>query len=338
MSEARNPGELTRVSRAPSAGTLPDIERPVEEDITPEQALAEAQEAQRQAEARAQAAEARAQATARERDEARGREQAAGADALTSRERSIIAGIETATSAADRAEQAIAIANAAGDSAAVAKAFRELAAAQAHLGRLSDQKAWFEGERERLKNQPPPQQPQPAGDVYEIQTPGGVLRASPGVKAWVDRHPRFSSDNSYYNHAVTAHGAAVAQGYQEGSPAYFRALDDAMTKYEKFEAYERGELQREEPRVQTRQQRPGPTTTGAPVSRETTAPRPSGTPDPRTIASWLGVTEADMREFARHNGYRGEAGYQLYLKEQDTIRNLERQGEPTGLVVDRVYR
>lgn len=338
MSEVRNPGELTRVPRAPSAGTLPELEREPEQDITPEQALAEAQEAQRRAEQERDAARAQAQATARERDEARIREQSAGADALTSRERSIIAGIETATSAADRAEQAIAIANAAGDSAAVAKAFRELAAAQADLGRLSDQKAWFEGERERLKNQPPPQQPQPAGDVYEIQTPGGVLRASPGVKAWVDRHPRFTdvSNPGYYNHAVATHGTILQQGYQEGSPAYFRALDEAMTKYEKFEAYERGE--REEPRVQTRQQRPGPTTTGAPVSRETSAPRSSGTPDPRTIASWLGVTEADMREFARHNGYRGEAGYQLYLKEQDTIRNLERQGEPTGLVVDRVYR
>jgi hypothetical protein len=178
------------------------------------------------------------------------------------------------------------------------------------------------------------------------------MQVASAAKQWMDAHPRFYSDPGYYNHAVAAHSTVTADGIQEGTPAYFRALDDAMTRFERFEAYERGGesnggeqvngQQQQPPQRQGQPRRAPASSMGAPVSRSS-APSYSqnGQVDPLAVARRLGgtVTVDDLREYARINGYgRDEAGFQKYLKDQDEIYQIERSGGDTGLRYDGVYR
>jgi len=329
MSEARNPDHLTRQPREPSrGGDDADVQK------TPEEALAEAREAQRAAEEQRDAAHAREQAVTRERDEARSRAETATGQAVSAHEKAMLDSIEHHKGAAEQAKAAIANAQAAGDPVAVAEAFDKLADSRAELRLLDQQKRYFETERERQKTA----QPTGPQSGQEITTPGGTLRVSEQVKRWTDTHSRFYNDKSYYNHAIGAHQTAVADGMTEGSPAYFRALDDAMTKFERYEAFERGELQPEARQVNDRPRRPA-SSMGAPTSRSTESRSSRGEPSETAIAQRLGVTPTDLREYARINGYRGEEGYKRYLADHQEIIDIERQGGKTGLNdSDMVYR
>jgi hypothetical protein len=336
----------TRQSRNASRGG-PDTIDHEPEGVSPEEALAEAQEVIQQAEERAQRAEAQAAAASRERDEARTREQSATAETVSARERSIMADIDTQKSAASQAEQAIATAQAAGDAVAVAAAFRALASAEAKLDRLSGQKSFFDSERERLKTQPVQQQAQPVASGYKVSTPGGEMSVNADVKTWMDQHPRFYNDPGYYSHAITAHSAAVADGYREGSPAYFRSISEKMEQFEKFEAFERGELQQER-QVNTIRQKPPASSTAAPVSRGGVASERSrgGAPNAEEEARSIGVTVEDLREAAKWNGFvAGKKGYKsadeafsAYVKDLREIREIQSRGGDAGLKTNAVYR
>ena len=329
MSETRNADTLTRQPRSPSQGGPETLDKG--EQISPEEALAQSQEALRAAEQERDAAHAREQSLARERDEARTREHAATGEAVSAQERSLLANIDHHKAAAESAKVAIANANAAGDNVAVAEAFDRLADSRAELRLLDQQKRYFDTEKERQKTQPPQQQ-----GGHEISTPGGTQRVSPQVKEWADKHPRFLNDRDYYNHAVAAHQAVVGDGVNEGSPAYFRAIDEAMQKFEKFEAFERGELQPERQKPMNTQ-RPA-SSMGTPVSRGTESRGSRGEPSESQIARHLGVEVADLREYARVNGYKGAEGYKQYLADHQEIIDIEKGGGDTGLRVDGVYR
>ena len=335
MSEVRETS--TRQPRPPSRGAELANEQPAEEvvQLSPEEALAEAQEARRIAEEERDAAQAREAAAARERDEARGSEQKATGDALSARERSILSDIGTQNAAIQAAKTAIANAQAAGDAVAVAEAFDNLADARAKLGRLNEQKEWFDAERERLKEQP---RAAPATG-HQIKTPGGNLTVSAEVKSWADRHPRFYKDATYYNHALGAHQATIASGTLEGTPAYFRALDEAMAKYERYEAFERGELRQEGQQQMAQRRQPPASSMAAPVTRGAVTPsRGTGQPSATAIAQHLGVTVPELQDMAKINGFKAgrsyktdAEGFAAYLKEHQDIIDIQKAGGDTGL-------
>ncbi len=192
MSESRNTdGQLTRQPRGPSVGGETVLVEQAEGQISPEEALAEAKEAREEAEAEARRARDETTAAQRERDQALSRERTATAETVSARERNIISGIEAQKATADQAKRDIAIAQSAGDAAAVAEAFDKLADAHSKLGRLTDQKEWFDAERERIKAQPETQeQTSPAG--VEVSTPGGRIRVAESAKGWMDS-PQFDA-------------------------------------------------------------------------------------------------------------------------------------------------
>lgn len=344
-----NPETLTRQPGRPSTGGDGDdaavIEREPDE-VTPEQAVEEARQARENAERERDQARAREQAAARERDEAQRRATEAGSQAWTAQEQGLDHSIQAQTALAEQAKHAIANAQAAGDHVAVADAFDKLAEARANLRALNDRKSWLATQKTQ---QPKPDTQQPRNDGMTVTTPGGTMQVASAAKQWMDAHPRFYSDAGYYNHAVAAHSTITADGVQEGTPAYFRALDEQMTRFERFEAFERGDHNGGEP-VNNQQQTPQrqapqrrASSMGAPVSRSSApaAASANGQVDPLAVARRLGpaVTVDDLREYARINGYgRDEAGFQKYLKDQEEIYQIDRAGGDTGLRYDGVYR
>lgn len=347
MAEALpNPDTLTRQPGAPSTGG--DVPQTVEfdEPISPEEALAEAKAQKEAAERDRDAARAREQTLQRERDEALSRETQAGARAVSAQEQAIATAISSQTSAVNQAKTAYANARAAGDAMAEAEALDQLADARAALRELNGQKNWLE----QQKTNPSPQTRQMQPDGVSVRTPGGTMVASPSAKEWMDENPRFYSDRAYYNHAVSAHGTLVADGIQEGTPAYFRGLTEQMKEYERYEAFQRGELK--EPQVDTKptprqQPRISAASMGAPVSRAPATPSGgrNSAPDPNAIARRLGCEVSDLRDFARISGFKAEnfkgdadAAFNAYLRSHQEIGELERTGGDTGLRVDGAWR
>lgn len=337
-----DPNTVTRQSGA-MGRVATDGEAP-----TPEQAVAEAIAARDVAEQASARDRLAAESAARERDEARANARDANAGALTAREQAIETAISSNTSAVEQAKAAIASAQAAGDNIAVADAIDRLTDARAALRDLGNQKAYYADQKTRQPAVDRQQQPQ----GVRVRTPSGEMDVTSQAKQWMDGHARFYSDSAYYNHAVGAHSTIVADGISEGSPAYFRELDKRMEDFERFEAFQRGEhnvnQRTEQPAVNTPRSQPRASSMGAPVSRATQpSTNSNGIPDPLAIARRLGpgLTVDDLREGARIAGYtrqRGfesdQAGFERYLKDQEEIHQLERNGQPTGLVTDTVYR
>jgi len=336
-----NPDTLTRQPSHPSAGGDATV---IDRDaVSPEDAVKEAREARENAERERDAANAREQAARRERDEAQRRATDAGSQAWTAQGQAIETSISAQNEIIKQARTAIATAQAAGDAEAVADAFVRLSQAQAALLDFGNRKAWIE----QQKAQKPAAEAQPRTDGTTVTTPGGTMQVAAPAKQWMDAHPRFYNDAGYYNHAVAAHSTITADGIQEGTPAYFRALDDQMTRFERFEAFERGDGGDQVSNSQ--QQRPAPqrraSSMGAPVSRSSASVTNSnGQIDPLRIAQRLGnnVTIDDLREAGRIAGFmknpQDEAGFQKYLAAHQEIYEIDRAGGDTGLRSDQVYR
>jgi hypothetical protein len=343
-----DPDLLTRQPREPSVG--PSLIEP--EQISPEDAVAEAKENLARETARREAAERSAEEERRGRQQAEARATEAGGAAWSAQERQIESQLATEQQRMDRAQEAMTAAFNAADGAALAKAQREMSLASAAADRLSGQKQWFESERLRVQEEAkraPPLQQQPGG--LQVATPGGNMTVQPQAKEWMDKHSRFYSDKGYYNFAVEAHRIAMEDGIREGSPAYFRHLDAAMADYEGYEAHREGRTGGTDPmpdNISQRQQQrrqPSAASVGAPVSRATAAPRSrdGGVPSWQEVARHVNrqggdVNEADLRQMAQVNGYKGEAGFQAYLTAQGEIIALNRQGDSAGLVTDQNYR
>lgn len=342
QAELPDPNALGRQPFIGSAGADGGEERAP----TPEEAVEEARQRIEQSNQERDRERARSQSLQRERDEARARAASATTEVESAQERAVVSGIEQQKSIVDRAKTAIVTAQSAGDAIAVADAYEQLAEAKARMTALEGQQAWLAQQKATRPTQRTDGDRQSAAtDQAEVSTPGGTMRVGDAAKQWMDRHQRFYDDASYYNHAVAAHSTIVADGISEGSPAYFRSLDQAMERYEKFEAYERGDgghqVQNEQ-RPAPQQRRTNPASMGAPPMRGGgPGTQNRNTPlSAEAVARRIGpgVTVEDLREFARHNGYKGEEGFQSYLKAQQEIADIERSGGDTGLRVDGVYR
>ncbi len=325
---------------------MSDIEASGEatETVRPEDALAEAVQKTQRADAALAAERSRSEALQRERDEARTHAATAGAEAVSSRDRSIDSSIASHTTAIEAAKRDIVAAQSANDAVATADAYDRLADSRAKLNTLQGQKEWLAAERTRVAAAP--RQQQADATKVRVSTPGGAMEVDPADKQWMDANPRFYDDGDYYNHAIGAHGRIVADGVRPGTPAYYRGLSEAMKKFESFEAFERGEEQpaRGGQAVNTQRRGSSAAATAAPVSRQLgDYGRRNGGGDERSIAQHLGVTPADLKDFAKIAGYRdkkGEpgSGYARYLSDQQEIRDIARSGGDTGLKVEQNYR
>src|SRR6185437_13889342 len=142
-----NPDTLTRQPGTPSAGDVQTIE--FDEQVSPEDALAEARAQLEAANSDRDTARAREAALQRERDEAVGRETQAGARAVSAEEQAVATAISAQTNAVNQAKIAIANAQAAQDAIATADAFEQLAEAKAALRDLGNRNAWVEQENAR---------------------------------------------------------------------------------------------------------------------------------------------------------------------------------------------
>ena len=334
MSDLPNPETLERQPGAPSSGA-DNFDTGV---VTPEDAAAEAKAAQ-------EALRQERDTSRRERDEALARERASVAREFSSREQTLTTTIQAQENIVAQAKRAIAEAQANGDPVAMTDAIEALSDAKASLKMLGEHKINLEGQKGRQ----PEQQRSADNGMVRVKTPGGDIAVAPHAKQWMDSHSRFYNDTTYYNHAVTAHGAIVADGIQDGSPAYFRELDARMQKFEQFEAFERGEHTppAKDTNMNSNNGRRMPASAmGAPVSRQPAqSSNRSGAPDATTIARHLGCDVNDLRDFARINGYtkdryKGDenAAFQAYLASHQEIIDIQRSGGDAGMRVDGVYR
>lgn len=351
MSGVPDADTLTRQPRQPSLGTI-DIIEP--ERITPEEALAEAKAELARETARADANDRSAQEAQRIRHAAEARLQQADQAILSSQERTIASSIHAATTTIERAKSDLVAAINSGDPVAQADAQGRLSMASAELTTLSGQKAYFENERaravEEAKRAPPPDQ---VGKI-SVNTPGGTLAVGASDKDWMDKHPKFYSDPTYYNHAIAAHTTVVNDGAQPGTPAYYRALDAEMSEFDRYEAFKRGEPVNDQNNLSQRQQqrRQPASSFGAPVSRASAPRNDSRAPSADQVARQIGpgVNESDLRDAAKWAGYeRGkfyngkrfdsdESAFQQYLSDQSEIASIDRMGGETGLKRDQNFR
>lgn len=97
----------------------------------------------------------------------------------------------------------------------IADAAADIKIAQQHKNALVQAKA------EALANPPTNQRPTASAEAP---------RYSPEVQAWIDAHPRFSTDKVYQSMAFGAASAAVAAGHAEGSEKYFDYVNKALDR------------------------------------------------------------------------------------------------------------
>lgn len=64
----------------------------------------------------------------------------------------------------------------------------------------------------------------PVGDTQVV----GDRRVSAEAQAWIDAHPRFTSDPEYRAIALGAHTSAVESGYRENTRAYFDFIEKTL--------------------------------------------------------------------------------------------------------------
>lgn len=125
--------------------------------------------------------------------------------ALLAQETAVDNAITAASTEVDTAEGRWAALQQEGNFTDAAKEMRRMTEATARLENLKQQKQYYAGQREQLKQQPAQQ-----GPVYDDR-----------VKAWIDRNPRFNSDPAFKAEVLKSHHAALAAGMAEFSPEYF---------------------------------------------------------------------------------------------------------------------
>lgn len=123
---------------------------------------------------------------------------------------------------ADRAEDAIAAAMEAGDWKAVAKAQRALSEATNRAGQQDARKKWLEANKERFA-QPPVTRREPTDDLEKI-----VPDIFPSEKVWLRERPSFLTDQRYRQKVFAASALAMAEGYERGSDAYLRHMEQTL--------------------------------------------------------------------------------------------------------------
>lgn len=123
--------------------------------------------------------------------------------------------ISSATSEKNQAVAAKRAAREAGDIEAELKADEALQAASFRLHSANAELASL------------PKEGDPASAAGRVTDPGAQGNGvSPQAQAWIDAHPRFNSDKGYRDAMLASHAALLRDGVMEGSPAYFRGLDE----------------------------------------------------------------------------------------------------------------
>lgn len=277
---------------------------------TPEEALAEAQKRIAAEEDRRRAAERQAEEQRQRAEQAYQEAQRAKADVGSAREASLNSAIATAKARRQNAQAIKRAARESGDWDAFDKADEDFADSAADLRMLEAQKQQFEAWKAQQQRQPAqqPQQPTRTDTGYSAE-----------AQAWIDRHPRFNTDDDYKALAIAAHGTALEQGIREGTPAYFRHIDDKLARFYPEDGT---------PNMNGQRRAAPASSTAAPPSRATTpnVGRRVGT-DPQSVARAMGIPMDVMAEGARICGMSLEE----YAKDQASILNERANGAPTGL-------
>lgn len=185
---------------------------PAEEDSPLQKAL-EATRTAEETQARLQRERDEALRTASQRDVELTRERGDREDAQYN---SVLTAISAEQSTLDKAEADYAGYASVGDWANAGRAQRIMSSASARLDRLEDGKLAFEQKREAAKTAPPEQQ----------RTQPQQPELPDNAKAWLRKHPEFTTDNALNEKIGNAHNYLVKnRGIEAFSTAYFDALD-----------------------------------------------------------------------------------------------------------------
>jgi hypothetical protein len=81
-------------------------------------------------------------------------------------------------------------------------------------------KTWLEGEKERAKAAPPPQQQQGVD----------LSQYSAKQRAWIRKNPEFMEDEKMRAKTFAGHQLAIADGIEVDSPEYFEVIDEVVQR------------------------------------------------------------------------------------------------------------
>lgn len=237
---------------------------------------------------------------------------------LTATEQAITNGAAAAQAEVDRLTAEAATAQSEGRWSDAATLTRKAAVQEMKLQGFEDNRAQLAGERERLKTQ---------------QTADPLARLSPRTRQWVEAHPRFTTDQLYFNWANMGHQEAVARKLQPDTDEYFAYVERRIAENEASmngtptQARQTpGEIAAAADPAPARQQNAA--TTAAPVTRRTQAPangsRPGAvrlTPEQRDAANRL---FADLYSTEKER-------LEHYVAQQQRVDQLKAEGRFAGV-------
>lgn len=163
--------------------------------------------------------------TAQERDELARTAKELEVEVVTTRKDSVEQGIAAAKADGDAAEKEYAKAMEDGDFAAAARAQRRMAAAESTILKLSDAKDDLE-----VVTKPAPRQTQQRTEAPAVvdKTEAYISRFTPASQAWLRSHKDYVTDPAKNSQLLTAHHAALGQGYAADTPEYFAAVEKKL--------------------------------------------------------------------------------------------------------------
>lgn len=184
----------------------------VSEQISPEQALADAQQQLKDRDRQLAEERRLKQQEVQARQKAENTAAQANVARQTDRTSVVSSAIEAAQAEQAAAELALTQAHESGDIKGVAAATKLLSGATYRLSQASAELDW-------LKNQPKPQGPTQQPDA-----------PSEAAQKWLQDHPAFYSDEAYRSTAEGAHNSAVRAQHAPGSPSYIQHIEGIMTR------------------------------------------------------------------------------------------------------------
>lgn len=124
--------------------------------------------------------------------------------------------LQAAESEMERLENELAAAQEAGDHKAAAKAQGAMSRLGGKIDRVEFQKKYLEDNKERFTAAPEKTETDP------------LLAFSPATRAWIGRHPKFTTDPKYRNRCVAYHNLALAEGLTPDTPEYFTYVEEQL--------------------------------------------------------------------------------------------------------------
>lgn len=151
-------------------------------------------------------------------------EQRAIEERIYAQEVAVSNAIAAATTDAQRLEQEIERLMAAGDAAGAAKAMRELSRADTKLAEAERNKEWVEQQRTGYQTAVEAEKVRAAEMARRPPPP----QVSPKSQAWINTHPRMTTDDAYRNAAIGAHNLALLKGIPVDSDGYFEFIETQL--------------------------------------------------------------------------------------------------------------